>query len=71
METLSAQANISIRLILKIMESQWTGSVENAFFDGEKFDRNRILQKPEYEHSGRSAAQAYYVLGVDVGRRGC
>ena len=71
METLSAQANISIRLILKIMESQWTGSVENAFFDGEKFDRNRILQKPEYEHSGRSAAQAYYILGVDVGRRGC
>jgi hypothetical protein len=24
-------------------ESRWTGTVENAFFDGEKFDRNRIL----------------------------
>lgn len=52
-------------------ESKWTGTVEDAFFDGEKFDRNRILQKPEYEVSGRSNKNAYYVLGVDVGRRGC
>ena len=52
-------------------ESVWTGTVENAFFDGEKFDRNRILQKPEYEASGRSSKQSYYVIGVDVGRRGC
>jgi hypothetical protein len=51
-------------------ESHWTGSVEDAFFDGEKFDRNRILQKPENEVSGRSKA-AYYTLAVDVGRRGC
>lgn len=52
-------------------ESKWTGSVEDAFFDGEKFDRNRILQKPEDEASGRSSKLAYYVLAVDVGRRGC
>ena len=52
-------------------ESKWTGTVENAFFDGEKFDRNRILQKPEYESSGRSSKGAYYVLSVDVGRKGC
>lgn len=52
-------------------ESHWTGSVENAFFNGEKFDRNRILQKPEYEASGRSSALAYYILSVDVGRKGC
>jgi hypothetical protein len=38
------------------MESKWTGTVEDAFFDGEKFDRNRILQKPEYEYSGRSSS---------------
>jgi hypothetical protein len=24
-------------------ESMWSGTVENAFFDGDKFDRNRIL----------------------------
>ena len=52
-------------------ESKWTGSVEDAFFDGEKFDRNRILQKPEYESSGRSNKNAYYILSVDVGRKGC
>ena len=52
-------------------ESKWTGSVENAFFNGDKFDRNRILQKPEKEASGRSNKNAYYILSVDVGRRGC
>ena len=52
-------------------ESKWTGSVEDAYFDGEKFDRNRILQKPEKENSGRSNRNAYYVLSVDVGRKGC
>ena len=52
-------------------ESRWTGSVEDAFFDGEKFDRNRILLKPENEASGRSSKNSYYVVAVDVGRRGC
>ena len=51
--------------------SKWTGTVEGAFFDGERFDRNRILQKPEYEASGRSSKLAYYILSVDVGRKGC
>lgn len=52
-------------------ESKWSGTVEDAFFNGEVFDRNRILQKPEYEHSGRSSAASYYVVSVDVGRKGC
>lgn len=52
-------------------ESEWSGTVEDAFFDGEKFDRNRILLKPEHEASGRSSKLAYYVLAVDVGRKGC
>jgi hypothetical protein len=52
-------------------ESKWTGTVENAFFDGEKFDRGRIIQKPEYEASGKRGQGAYYILAVDVGRRGC
>lgn len=52
-------------------ESIWSGISEDAFFDGEVFNRNRILQKPEYEASGRSNAQAYYVISVDVGRKGC
>lgn len=49
----------------------WAGSVADAFFDPETFDHNRILKQPEYEASGRSNKLSYYVIGVDVGRKGC
>ena len=52
-------------------ESQWSGDVENAFFSAEKFDKHRMLSQPEYEFSNRSSKNAYYVLGVDVGRFKC
>lgn len=52
-------------------ESRWTGTVEGAFFNGETFDKMRILQQPEYEYSGRSSLKSYYVLSCDVGRKGC
>ena len=52
-------------------ESEWSGDVENAFFSAEKFDRLRLLQQPEYEFSERSSKSAYYVICVDVGRKGC
>lgn len=52
-------------------ESRWSGTVEDAFFNGEIFDRNRKLQQPEYSYSGRSSGQAFYVLSVDVGRKQC
>lgn len=50
--------------------SRWSGSVEDAFFNGEIFDRCRQLQQPEYEYSKRSSERSYYVIGVDVGRKG-
>ena len=52
-------------------ESEWSGDAENAYFSSEIFDKYRILNQPEYEFSGRSSKTAYYVIGVDVGRRGC
>lgn len=52
-------------------ESKWAGSVENAFFRADVFNRSRQLNQPEYEFSGRSAKSAYYILSVDVGRKGC
>ena len=52
-------------------ESKWSGTVEDAFFNGEAFDKSRQLLQPEYEHSGRSSSQSYYVVAVDVGRKGC
>ena len=52
-------------------ESKWTGTVDGAFFNGEVFDRSRILRQPEYEHSGRSALGSFYVISADIGRKGC
>ena len=51
--------------------SIWSGDAENAFFSAEKFDKHRILNQPEDEYSNRSSKNAFYVLGVDVGRIGC
>ena len=52
-------------------ESKWSGTVEDAFFNAEIFDRNRILKQPEYQVSGRSSKASYYIISVDVGRKGC
>jgi hypothetical protein len=52
-------------------ESKWSGTVEDAYFNGEQFDRNRILKQPEYEYSGRSSARSYYIISADIGRKGC
>ncbi len=51
--------------------SIWSGDAENAFYSAEKFDKQRVLLQPQNEYSNRSAKNAYYVLGVDVGRIGC
>lgn len=51
--------------------SRWSGDAENAFFSSEKFDKHRKVKVPEYERSGRASKNAYYILGVDVGRIGC
>ena len=48
----------------------WFGNVEDVFFNAEVFDEHRVLSQPEYEYSGRSAKDAYYVISVDVGRKG-
>lgn len=49
--------------------SKWTGDSEKSYYSSENFDKCRELLQPEYEHSGRSSKNAYYVLGVDVGRK--
>lgn len=51
--------------------SIWSGDAENAYFSASIFDKHRQLLQPEYEYSGRSSKTAYYVLGIDVGRKGC
>lgn len=51
--------------------SVWSGDAENAYFSSDVFDKHRQLLQPEHEYSGRSSKNAYYMLGVDVGRIGC
>lgn len=53
-------------------ESIWSGTIEDAFFDNERFDRNRTIRQAEYEYSGRSSKNSFYIISVDVARRkGC
>ena len=52
-------------------ESQWTGDVESAFFNSEKFDRLRKLNLAEVKYNNKTNAKGYYLLGVDVGRFDC
>ena len=51
--------------------SIWSGDAQNAYFSNNVFEKHRVLLQPEYEYSGRSSRTAYYVIGVDVGRKGC
>lgn len=51
--------------------SKWSGDSEKAYYSSLVFDKCRVLLQPEYEYSSRSSKSAYYVLGVDVGRKGC
>lgn len=51
--------------------SIWSGDSEKAYYSSEIFNKNRVLLQPEYEASGKASKTAYYVLGVDVGRKGC
>jgi len=51
--------------------SKWSGDSENAFFSSDGFDKCRQLLQPEYEYSGRTSKNGYYVVAVDVGRFDC
>ena len=51
--------------------SVWSGDVENAYFSNDVFEKHRVMNQPEQEYSNRSSKNAYYVVAVDVGRKGC
>jgi len=50
-------------------ESVWAGTADGAFFDGEAFDRNRVLKKAEFEPT-RVTGGTFYVVSADIGRKG-
>lgn len=70
-ENLRMQGTFNDESFNREYRSIWSGDVENAFFSSEKFDKQRVLLQPEYEKSGRSSKDAYYIFGIDVGRVGC
>ena len=51
--------------------SIWSGDIENAYFSNDIFEKHRVMNQPEQEYSNRSSKNAYYVVAVDVGRKGC
>lgn len=55
------------------MGSQWEGSAEDAFFDSDKFDKQRVLNLAENKYNMKidGYENDYYVMGVDVGRFAC
>lgn len=51
-------------------ESIWSGTMEDAFFNADQFDKYRVLAQPENEHVNKGSTGFYYIFGVDVGRQG-
>lgn len=51
--------------------SVWSGDIDNAYFSGDAFEKHRCLNCPEQAYSNKSSKNAYYVISVDVGRKGC
>ncbi len=49
--------------------SRWTGDSEKSYFSSTAFDKCREIMQAEWEYSARSSKSAYYILGVDVGRK--
>lgn len=51
-------------------KSLWSGSIDGAFFNPNKFDQHRVLNIAETKYNKGIAAKGYYIMGVDVGRLG-
>lgn len=49
------------------MESVWSGSSDNAFFDVDSIEHNRVLTEPENVNSTKNKDH-YYIISVDVAR---
>lgn len=70
--TTQADATYDASSFEREFASVWSGSVEGSFFDPDRFERRRDIEKAEWERNGRlSQDNSYYVMGVDVGRFGC
>lgn len=51
--------------------SMWSGDALNAFYSADKFDKCRQILLADDEYNIKGTKDAYYVIGVDVGRFNC
>ena len=51
--------------------SRFVGSSSDAWFDFEKLLSRRKLVNPEVRYNIKEGTDAFYILSLDVGRRGC
>lgn len=51
--------------------SRFVGSSNEAWFDYEKFLQHRRLVNPETKYTVRGGEDFFYIISVDVARRGC
>lgn len=51
--------------------SIWSGTLDGAFFDINKFDKHRIINLSKTCYDKGQNKDTYYVMGVDVGRLNC
>lgn len=51
--------------------SRFVGSSNEAWFDYDKFLQHRRLVNPESKYTERSDTEFFYIISVDVARRGC
>lgn len=51
-------------------ESRWSGATEDAFFNGDSFDKHRIVENAEFEpdKKSRSNSKISYIVATDVAR---
>lgn len=51
--------------------SLWSGTLDGAFFDANKFDKHRIINLAKTSYDKGQNRDTFYVMGVDVGRLNC
>lgn len=51
--------------------SIWSGTLDGAFFDANKFDKHRVINLPKTCYDRGQNRDTFYVMGVDVGRLNC
>ena len=51
--------------------SIWSGTLDGAFFDMNKFDKHRVINLARTGYNKVQNKDTFYVMGVDVGRLNC